>query len=149
MKEVDCVARGRAKFGTRFKTTAKEATRRKKSAQSTKRAIKNVSAAVHAASKEISRQKKASAKEKAKVAAPIRPQVQSSALLNYPAPMTPGAIRIMSIFVLLVGVVAGIVFWPIGIPIIAFAVYRMIFARKIADKYNEKSFPHNEGGEDL
>lgn len=156
MKEVDCVARGRAKFGTRFKPTAKEATRRKKSAQSTKKAVKNVFAATSAVSRELRKPRAAKATSRpAKKAAPI-PILQAEAARALPKQeepsVTPSGVRFVGAILIFVGLLICILLWPVGMVVVAYGVYHIVRARKIAERELEKIEQRNtalQSGEDL
>lgn len=161
------MSRGRSKFGNHNRPDASVVERRKKADKTMKSAVSTAVAVTVAVSHEVSRQSKKAAK-KGGATRPVSPEyaaavrlaqeqaeaeaVAMAAVQKVRRPVTPGLVRLISAFFILVGLIATLVFWPVGLGIVAIAVYCIVCAGKIADQQNERaglSAADQDGGVDL
>lgn len=150
---------------TRRSNAARAAARKR--SEKTDKEIARIGAAVGAAALVASRQSKKAAK-KGGATRPVSPEyaaavrlaqeqaeaeaVAMAAVQEVRRPVTPGRVRLISAFFILVGLIATLVFWPVGLGIVAIAVYCIVCAGKIADQQNERaglSAADQDGGVDL
>lgn len=147
------MASGRSNFGNHNRPAASVRAHQKKADKTMKSALSTATAVTAAVSHEMAKQsKKATRRRSSEAVSPEyaaavrmaqdRAEAEARARAEAPKvrrPVTPGRVRTISAICILVGLVATLLFWPVGLGIVAVSVYCIVCAGKIADQQNERA----------